>query len=116
MNYTISEQNNVQILQVTELFNEHDNKTIVKAIDTCIAEGHYNFIVDLANLNFMNSVGINFLIGMMKRTAQYNGKLALANPSKQVVSLLEITKLKPLFIIKPSIETSMECFRINGTA
>jgi len=107
MNFSISEQNKVQVLEVVDLINEYDNKAILDEVDSRINSGKPNFVIDFSKLVFMNSVGINFLISMMKRSNNSGGSLALANTPKQVISLLEITKLKTMFNLQPSLEEAL---------
>ena len=48
-----------------------------------------------SDLNFVNSVGLNFLlIHDEKFRKDSGGELALANANDQIIGLLEITKLK----------------------
>lgn len=107
MTYTISEQKEVKVLEINRLLNEYENKVILDEVDECIQSGKRDFIIDLAHLEFMNSVGINFLISMMKKSKVSGGHLALVNAPNQVVKLLEITKLKTMFQLKPSIEEAL---------
>ncbi|MEM9919087.1 MAG: STAS domain-containing protein [Bacteroidota bacterium] len=107
MTYQISTQKSVQILQVNELFNEFDNKAILNDVDTCIQEGYNRFVVDLSDLNFLNSVGLNFLLAIMTRSKSSGGGVAVANASEQVVNLLEMTRLRHFFNLSPNVESAV---------
>lgn len=107
MVYTISERDAVQVLEVQNLFNELDNKEILVDVQNRIEKGFNKFIVDLSKLDFMNSVGLNFLISMMTKSQKSGGDVTLANANDQVLSLLEITKLKKLFKLQPSVEDAI---------
>ena len=107
MTYTISEQNTVQVLEVNSLLNEYDNKKILLDVQSRIEQGLTNFVVDLSNLDFLNSVGLNFLISVMTKSRKSGGELAVVNASSQVIKLLEITRLKPLFTIKSSVKEAL---------
>jgi len=65
--------------------------------------GFRNFVVDLSKTEFMNSVGLNFLISVMTKSQEVGGNLAVANAPDQVLNLLEVTKLKPLIKLSPSV-------------
>ena len=106
-NYSITKAENVQILEVRNLLNEYDNKEILQAVQTKIDEGFSNFVVDLKQIQFMNSVGLNFLITLKARSNDSGGRVAVANASGKVVQLLEMTKLRPIFQVNNSVEEAV---------
>ena len=57
--YRISEQNAVQILEVSNLFNEFDNRQLLNELQKRMDGGAANCVVNLADLNVMNSVGLS---------------------------------------------------------
>lgn len=111
MTYSISEQDTIQVLEVNSLLNEYDNKEILLDVQSRIEKGLTRFVVDLSKLDFMNSVGLNFLISVMTKSRKSGGELAVANPSSQVLKLLEVTRLTPLFTIKGSLEEALSAIR-----
>jgi len=111
MNYSILNHNQAQILEVHSLRNEIDNKKILSSVDTSIDDGNSNFVVDLGSLDYINSIGINFLISMMKKSEKSGGALRLINVSAQIEKLLHITKLSNYFHIKSDLEQALESFQ-----
>ncbi|MEM9819861.1 MAG: STAS domain-containing protein [Bacteroidota bacterium] len=107
MTYSIFERNAVQVLEVQNLFNELDNKEILTDVQNRIERGFNNFIVDLSQLDFMNSVGLNFLISVMTKSRKSGGDVTIVNANDQVISLLEITKLKKLFKMQSTVEDAL---------
>ena len=108
MSHSFSQyNNNIQVLSVKSLLNEYDNKSILKEVQHFIEKGFANFIVDLSMTEFMNSVGLNFLISVMKKSRKSGGDLCVANAPKQVINLLEITKLKSHINLSPSVEDAI---------
>lgn len=110
MAYSISEHNAIQVVEVKDLLNEFDNKTILSDVQSRIENGYNRFVVDLTKLDFMNSVGLNFLISVLTKSRKSGGDLALVNANDQVVKLLEITKLKTLFNLSNSVEDAVQTF------
>ncbi len=106
-NYSITRTANVQVLEVRNLLNEHANKEILQAVQSIIDEGCSDFVVDLKQIQFMNSVGLNFLITLRARSNDKGGQVAVANASKKVVQLLEMTKLRPIFQVNNSVEEAV---------
>lgn len=113
MTYAIHEHEAIQVVQVHNLLNELENKAIIQEVEQLVQKGKNAFIVDLSELNFMNSIGLNFLIKMMSTSKETNGFLAIANPNEQVLNLLEITKLKSLFNLTPSVEEAFRQLEIS---
>ena len=107
MTYSIFKHDAAQVLEVRTLFNELDNKEILRDVQNRIEQGFNNFIVDLSKLDFMNSVGLNFLISMMTKSRKSGGDITIVNANDQVMSLLEITKLKKLFKLQPTVEEAL---------
>lgn len=109
-NYNITKQNNVQVLEVRNLLNEFANKEILRAVQNKMDEGFSNFVVDLKQIAFMNSVGLNFLIMLKARSNDKGGHIAVANVSTKVMDLLEMTKLRPIFQVNNSVEEAVATF------
>lgn len=108
--YEISKRENVQVLQVKDLLNEFANKEILKAARQKVAEGYANFVVDLGGIEYMNSVGINFLIQLKKMASAAGGKMVVAGASTKVLQLLNITKLTPLLNFADDVEQGLQNF------
>jgi len=107
MTYSLTNHNDCQVLAVSTLFNEIDNLALLRKVEEKIKNGYAKVIVDLKTLDFMNSVGINFLLNLLSRSKKWGGDLALVNLSDQVSNVLEVTKLKPFFFVAPSIEIAL---------
>ena len=113
MTYTIHQHQTIQVLKIESLLNEMSNNEILQDVQSYIEKGFNKFVIDLSDLSFMNSVGLNFLLSMMRNSKKSGGHLALANANDQIIGLLEITKLKQLFNLKPSVETALQEFTSN---
>lgn len=106
--YTISEQANVQILSPTSLLDEWENRQILKDLQDYINAGYDQFIVDLSNLQLINSVGINFLLTFLSRLQNVGGQLIVANVNTFVLSLLEKTRLTSVFELQASLDVAVD--------
>jgi anti-sigma B factor antagonist len=108
MTHSFSQHDNqIQVLQVKSLLNEYDNKFIMRDVEKRINQGWNKFVLDLSLMDIMNSVGLNFLIFMMKKSKRSGGKLTIANASENIVKLLEVTKLKSFFQLSSSVDEAM---------
>ena len=69
------------------------------ALLTLSEQGVCDVTVDLADLAFIDSTGLGALIRVLKHYRENGGDLKLANPTKPVAKVLEITSLDQLFEI-----------------
>jgi anti-sigma B factor antagonist len=78
----------------------------------CLAEvfaaGTRKVVVDLAGVTFLGSAGLAALISGLKRAGRLGGELRIAAPSTQVLMVLELVKLTPVFHPYESIEAAVE--------
>lgn len=96
------------MLEVYNLLNEYANREILLAVQSKIDEGFSTFVVDLKDIQVMNSVGLNFLIVLRARSEDKGGRIAVVNASHKVMQLLEMTKLRPMFQLSGSVEEAVE--------
>ena len=106
--YSIQEDGPVLILTVSNLLHEYGNREILQAAQQRIDEGFTNFVIDLSEAPYMNSVGLNFLITMQSRCTDKGGRVVIANPSGKIIQLLEVTKLLPLFHVTDSVDAAVK--------
>lgn len=107
--YHISEENSFQILKLSgELIDKHQAVELMKTIDAMLDTGSNKWAIDLSNLKYMNSSGLNVLIQILTRTRNKGGESVIFNVSKKVNELLVITKLNTLFKVSSTKEEAFE--------
>jgi anti-sigma B factor antagonist len=110
MAYTFLEKNGVQILQVDNLLNPLDNQEIIRAVEDKIAANFTEFVVDLDQMNFMNSIGLTFLISILTRSRNAGGDVTIANLSENIKKILLVTRLNSAFSIYENLEDALSFF------
>lgn len=109
LDYKITEENNIQVLVLSgELIDKNQATNLVKNIDELLIEGKNKLIIDLSNLKYMNSSGLNVLIQLLTKTRTNGGESVIFNVSKKVNDLLVITKLNTLFKVADSKESAIK--------
>lgn len=108
MNYTFTQDRDVQVLSVKTLLYEYENRRILQEIEDKIASGKNQFVVDLVHLQYVNSVGLSFLIAALTKSRNAGGEVIIVNILEKVSELLTTTKLKSIFTIGNSIEEGIE--------
>lgn len=67
------------------------------------ASGHAKVLVDLANVDYIDSTGLGFLIGIYSSIIKIpHGQFAVANTNRRVRDVLEITRLAQIIEIYPN--------------
>ncbi len=107
--YHISEENNFQILKLSgELIDKHQAIDLMKSIDSLLDTDKNKWAIDLSDLKYMNSSGLNVLIQILTRTRNKGGESVIFNVSKKVNELLVITKLNTLFKVSGTKAEALE--------
>lgn len=77
-----------------------------------IEQGHRRLVVDLSQVNFIDSSGLGALVSALKtlKRSDVGGDVRLARVQAQVVSLLEIIRLNRVFTTYPSVEQAVQSY------
>ncbi len=71
-------------------------------------EGKHDIVVDLSQLEFLDSSGLGALIGAHKRALEHDGRLRVIISAGPIARLFTITGLMGVLAIYPSIEAALE--------
>jgi anti-sigma B factor antagonist len=66
-----------------------------------------NIIIDLKDVDYIDSTGLGIMIGIKRRTTENGGKLILVLYSDRINKLFEITGLNKIFTIARSFEAAL---------
>lgn len=107
--YTITEEKEIQVLFLSgELIDKNQALELIKKVDELLEFGKNKLIIDLTNLKYMNSSGLNVLIQLLTKARTRGGESVICNVSKKVNELLVITKLNTLFKVAETEEEARE--------
>lgn len=110
MAYSFLEKDGVQILNVDNLLNPLDNQEIIRAVEDKIGAKFTEFVVDLDQMDFMNSTGLTFLISILTRSRNAGGDVAIANLSENIKKILLVTRLNSAFSVYENVEDALSFF------
>jgi|SRR5690606_25870207 len=80
-----------------DLIGGEDTQGILERVQQHIDQGILRCVVDIADVRFLNSNGLGFLITILTKFRNKEGELVVIHPSEQVKQLLIITKLNSIF-------------------
>ena len=92
----------VELSNIIGLDGELDSSTTayVRAeLRKRIQEGQVRFILDLSGVPFLDSSGLSVLVNSLKAARERGGDIVLLKPSKQVKTLIELTRLHRVFTV-----------------
>jgi len=107
--YTVKADKEISIVTLSgNLIDKTQTTELLNEIDTQIEEGKKKFLLDLGELKYMNSSGLNALIVVLTKARKAGGEAVIANLSQKVKELFLITKLNTVFTVVESTEDAME--------
>jgi anti-sigma B factor antagonist len=104
MNYTLTEERDFRVLTVDNLTYEYENQKVLDQLLERFEMGSSNLVINLASIEFMNSMGLRFLIALLTKTRSASGDTVLIAASEQVNKLLIMTKLNSIFTVFEDLE------------
>lgn len=112
MEYTFEKHGKIGVFKLKgTLIGEKDGLSITETFAEKLDNGFRQFVIDLEDLQHINSSGLGVFITLMtKSRKKEGGDLALAHPSSYIHNLLKITKLNTLFSIYPSLDEALGAY------
>lgn len=74
-----------------------ETETFRQRINTIIGAGRKRIVLDLGNVDYIDSAGLGILVASATSARQAGGELKLVNLTKRVRDLMQITRLSTLF-------------------
>jgi anti-sigma B factor antagonist len=81
--------------------------TVRAALSEATEKGTHDLVVDLTQLEFLDSTGLGVLIGAHRRAAEHGGSLRLVVPEGPILRLLNITGLIAVFAAYHTMEDAL---------
>jgi anti-sigma B factor antagonist len=87
-----------------------DATALHEKLHDLIELGKTKVVIDLAEVEWMNSTGLGILISGVTTLRNGNGELKLVHVNEKIKSLLEITKLIGVFDMYDTVENAINAF------
>ncbi len=75
-----------------------------ETVKNLVEEGHYDLVVDLEKVAFLDSTGLGVLVGGLKRVRNHGGELSIICNQEKILRIFRITGLTKVFPIYASRE------------
>ena len=112
MDYSVSEQDDIVIISLNgKIMGGPEATEINEKFNQLIDTKKLKIVIDLNNVEWMNSSGLGILIGAVSLFRNNNGQLRIINVSDRIQNLLKITKLAGIFETSSSLEEALSSFK-----
>jgi anti-sigma B factor antagonist len=96
--YNFSRQNNINLFRLSgELIDRNQAKGLLDEIEAGIPKGENKILLNLQELKYVNSSGLNVLLQILTKARKSSGDVAICCVNKKITELLVITKLDSIF-------------------
>ncbi|WNN91935.1 STAS domain-containing protein [Gloeocapsopsis dulcis] len=100
-------RDNYQLFRFTGLLDAFSEPTFRKVIGKCIDEGPRNVILDLSQIDFVDSSGLGALVQLAKQ-AQSAGGTSQIVTNARVTQTVKLVRLEQFLSLRPSVEVALE--------
>lgn len=97
-----------QVFAVRGTMDIATSPTVRAALLEAAERGHHDIIVDLTQLEFLDSTGLGAMIGAHKRAKEHGGRIRLVAQDGQILRLLRITGLLGVFSVYNTLDDALE--------
>lgn len=102
----VSERNGFTVLAVKGEVDVYTAPRLRERLVELVGEGNYKIVVDLGEVEFLDSTGLGVLVGGLKRLRSHDGDLTLVCTQHRILKVFEITGLTKVFSIFESVDAA----------
>ena len=107
MRGTREARDNYQLFRLTGLLDAFSEPTFRKVIGKCIEDGPQHTILDLSQIDFIDSSGLGALVQLAKQ-AQSSGGTSQIVTNARVTQTVKLVRLEQFLSLRPSMEVALE--------
>jgi anti-sigma B factor antagonist len=101
--YQVSHQNGWAVVSVTGEVDVASAPRLREQLIGLVAEGDTKLVLDLDNVDFLDSTGLGVIVGALKRARTHGGDLRIACEQPRILKVFEITGLHLAMPILPTV-------------
>lgn len=105
------EQEKVSLLALIGELDYTNAERLQHDLQEAIGPGVCNLVIDLTDLSFCDSTGIQVFLTIRKITQDRGGSIALTSLQPRLEKLFHLTGLAPAFGIQPTVTDAVKVFR-----
>lgn len=108
MTIKLKKNDNIYVIELDgelDLYNAYKVKTLYTKM---VEKGISSIILDLENLDYLDSSGLGSIIYIFSDLKKHDGKMSICHLNGSPRNLIQMTRLDKLFLIADTIEESVE--------
>ncbi|HIK57277.1 MAG TPA: STAS domain-containing protein [Synechococcales cyanobacterium M55_K2018_004] len=107
-------RDNCQLFRLAGLLDAFSEPTFRKVFDKYVEEGPPNMILDLSQIDFVDSSGLGALVQIAKKLQSLGGSIQIvSNP--RVTQTVKLVRLEQFLSLRPSVEAALEHLKKTET-
>lgn len=115
MKFTTARQGGITVIRLEgNLMGGPDASTLNNTLHELVDAGTKQVVIDVADVEFMNSSGLGMLIGTVSTMKNAGGGLKIANASAKIRALIKVTKLTGILETYDSTQAAVESFSVRS--
>ena len=95
------------VISVSGEIDVYTAPSLRERLNELVASGHYDLVVDMEGVEFLDSTGLGVLVGGLKRVRAHEGSLRLVCTQERILKIFRITGLTKVFPIHTSVEEAV---------
>ena len=107
LSVTSREQGGRTVVEVGGEIDVYTAPVLRERLNDLVGEGHHHLVVDMENVDFLDSTGLGVLVGGLKRVRAHDGSLQLVCNQDRLLKIFRITGLAKVFVIHESAEAAL---------
>ena len=108
--YNISNKGNYIVVSLKgDLIEKNQANDLMEEIGRLADNKENNFVINLGDFRYMNSTGLNVMLGILARARKNGGEAVICSVPEKIKTLLVITKLVNVFSV---VDTEEEAARV----
>jgi len=100
-------RDNYQIFRLTGLLDAFSEPAFRKQISKCIEEGPNQIILDLSQIDFVDSSGLGALVQLAKQAQSASGTSQIVTNAR-VTQTVKLVRLEQFLALRPTVEAALE--------
>jgi len=110
MDITIDTIDGITVIRLNGTLDARSANVFRDQISTLIAAGATRFVVEAAQLRFVDSTGLGALLYLRRFAKQGKGDVRIAAAGRELLALLDLSGLRTIFDACPDVATALARF------
>jgi len=104
-------KDSIEVIDVQGEIDMYTAPRLRELLIDLVSKGHYQLVVNLDKVGFLDSTGLGVLVGGLKRVRAHDGSLDLVCTQQRILKIFRITGLTEVFGIYETVDQAIAARR-----